>query len=190
MCVVTHECKPVDDLIRIVLSPEKVLVPDLKANLPGRGAWVSAKRAIVEQAVTKGVFARAFKTSVSGGEELPGLIARLLRKNAISRVSLAKKAGVLVSGATKVERQIAKHKTAILLHAVDGADDGKRKLDGSLKSVFGEEANKVAIINFFTTEELSLALGLENVIHAAIACRRSGVNLVSAIKKLKHYDDT
>jgi len=189
MCVATRTCQPVDDLIRIVLSPENVLVPDLKSNLPGRGAWVSARRAMVEQAVKKGVFARAFHTTVKNGEDLPELIAQLLRQNAISRLSLAKKAGVLVSGAAKVERQITKHKTTVLIHAKDGAADGKRKIDGCLKSKYGEEANRVPIINFFTTEELSLALGLENVIHAAIADKRIGANLVSAVKKLEDYDD-
>ncbi len=190
MCALTRNSKPVDELIRIVLSPENVLVPDLKSNLPGRGAWVCAKRSVVEQAVAKGVFARAFKTSVKDGEALPGLIAKLLRQNAVSRLSLAKKSGVLVSGAAKVERQIAKHQTVVLIHAHDGAADGKRKIDGFLKSVYGEEVNEVPIINFFTTEELSLALGLENVIHAAIACQRNGANLVSAVKRLEQYDDT
>jgi len=144
----------------------------------------------VEQAVAKGVFARAFKTSVTGGEALPDMIARLLRQNAVSRLSLAKKSGVLVSGAAKVERQIGKHQTVVLIHAIDGAADGKRKIDGCLKSVYGEEANEVPIINFFTTEELSLALGLENVIHAAIACRRNGATLVSAVTRLEQYNDT
>ncbi len=188
MCVATRENKPVEDLIRIVLSPENVLVPDLKSNLPGRGAWVSARRMVVEQAVSKGVFGRAFSTSVAGGEALSEQIARLLRQNAISRVSLAKKAGVLVSGAAKVEHQISKHQTAVLLHAVEAAEDGIRKIENRLKSAYGEEADKVPVINFFTTEELSLALGLENVIHAAIACKRNGANLVSAVKKLEHYD--
>ena len=58
-----------------------------------------------------------------------------------------------------------------------------------LKSVYGEEAKIVPIVNFFTTEQLSLALGLENVIHAAIACKRNGANLVSAVKKLEQYDE-
>jgi len=189
MCVATRQVKPVDGLIRIVLSPENVLVPDLKNNLPGRGAWVSANRAVVEKAVTKGVFTRAFGTSVKGGEELAGLIARQLRKNAVSTVSICKKAGVLVSGAAKVERQIGKHQTTVLLHACDGAADGRRKIKDCLKSVYGEEAGKVPIVNFFTTVELSLALGLENVIHAAIACKHNGANLVSAVKRLEHYDE-
>lgn len=189
MCIATREARSADDLFRIVLSPENVLVPDLKANLPGRGAWISARREEVERAVSKGIFAKAFRAPVKQGEALPGLIAQLLRKNAISRLSLAKKAGVLVSGAAKVERQITKRKIAVLLHAVDGAADGKRKIDGCLKSAYGEDVYEVPVINFFTTEELSLALGLENVIHAAITCKRSGANLVSAVKKLKHYDD-
>ncbi len=189
MCVATREVKPVDDLIRIVLSPENVLVPDLKNNLPGRGAWISASRTVVEKAVAKGVFARAFGGSVKGGEELAELIAQLMRKNAISKVSMCKKAGVLVSGAAKVERQIGKHQTTVVLHGCDGAADGKRKIKDCLRSVYGEDADMVPIINFFTTVELSLALGLENVIHAAIACKRNGANLVSVVKQLEQYDE-
>ena len=189
MCAATRQAKPVDELIRIVLSPENVLVPDLKNNLPGRGAWVSANRWVVEKAVTKGVFARAFGTSVNGGEELAGLIAQLLRKNAVSRLSLCKKAGVLVSGAAKVERQIGKRQTTVLLHACDGAADGRRKIKDCLRSVYGEEADMVPTVNFFTTVELSFALGLENVIHAAIACKHNGANLVSAVRQLEQYDE-
>ncbi len=189
MCVATRKSKPVEDLIRIVLSPENVLVPDFKSKLPGRGAWVCSKRKVVEQAVAKGAFKRAFKTSIADGGNLTELIAKLLKQDAISRVSLAKKAGVLVSGAAKVERQIAKRKVAVLIQAQDGAADGKRKIEGSLKSQYGEAAKTIPIVSFFTTEELSLALGLENVIHAAVTCERFGKNLVSAVARLKQYED-
>ena len=188
MCVVTREDRPLDELIRIALSPENKLVPDLKSRLPGRGAWVCANRKIVEQAVAKGAFARSFKTAIVDADELPQLISTLLRRDAIARISLAKKAGGLVSGAAKVERQLAGRETTVLLHAHDGAADGKRKLAGSLLSAFGEEAEKVKILTIFTTEELSLALGLENVIHAAIAGKRNGAGLISAVNRLEQYD--
>lgn len=188
MCVVTRENRPLDELIRIALSPDNKLVPDLKSRLPGRGAWVCANRKTVEQAVAKGAFARSFKATIVDAAELPDLISTLLRRDAIARISLAKKAGGLVSGAAKVERQLASRKTTVLLHANDGAADGKRKLAGSLLSAYGEEADKVRIVSIFTTEELSLALGLENVIHAAIAGKRNGVSLVSAVNRLEQYD--
>ena len=44
-CVVTRTVKPVDELIRFVVGPDGILVPDAKGKLPGRGVWITATRA-------------------------------------------------------------------------------------------------------------------------------------------------
>ena len=44
MCAVSREVRPIDELIRFVVSPDGAVVPDLKRKLPGRGLWVSATR--------------------------------------------------------------------------------------------------------------------------------------------------
>ena len=43
-CIVTRERLPKEQLIRFVVGPDKTLVPDLTATLPGRGIWLSASR--------------------------------------------------------------------------------------------------------------------------------------------------
>ena len=53
LCVATRLVKPVDELIRFVVSPDGVLTPDLKRKLPGRGVWVTATRAAVEEAAAR-----------------------------------------------------------------------------------------------------------------------------------------
>ena len=42
MCAVTRQVRPIDELIRFVVSPSGEAIPDLKRKLPGRGLWVSA----------------------------------------------------------------------------------------------------------------------------------------------------
>ena len=52
-CVVTRAVKPVDELIRFVTAPDGAVVADLKRRLPGRGVWVTATRAAVEENLRK-----------------------------------------------------------------------------------------------------------------------------------------
>ena len=52
MCVATRTVRPVGELIRFVAGPDG-LVPDLKRRLPGRGVWVTARRSQVEAAVKR-----------------------------------------------------------------------------------------------------------------------------------------
>jgi predicted RNA-binding protein YlxR (DUF448 family) len=44
-------------LIRFVVSPGGMVVPDIEERLPGRGMWVSADRAALDTAVRRKVFA-------------------------------------------------------------------------------------------------------------------------------------
>src|SRR5262245_26125851 len=60
-CIVSGEHDSGANLVRFALSPDGVVTPDVAAKLPGRGAWVRADSAIIEQAAKKGAFARAFK---------------------------------------------------------------------------------------------------------------------------------
>lgn len=41
-CVVTRAVLPKDRMIRFVVGPDRLVVPDLAARLPGRGMWLSA----------------------------------------------------------------------------------------------------------------------------------------------------
>ena len=51
-------------MIRFVVGPAGEAVPDIKRKLPGRGIWVTATRAAIEEAVKRNVFARGFKRDV------------------------------------------------------------------------------------------------------------------------------
>src|ERR1700743_2665445 len=102
MCVATRLVQPVGQLLRLVPSPEGVLTPDLKRNLPGRGVWVTATRATFEEAVRKKAFARSLKrpTEVPAGPA--DMIDRLFDKAAIDMLALANKAGLVIPGYAKV----------------------------------------------------------------------------------------
>ncbi|GAB4229218.1 MAG: RNA-binding protein [Methyloligellaceae bacterium] len=180
-CALTRERLPVDALIRFALSPEGEAVPDLKNWLPGRGVWLTARREIVEKAVAAGIFSRAFRRQVHTAADLGSRIALQLERQALERLSLANKAGAVVSGQVKVEQALSGDGVGALLHGRDGAPGGREKLDR-----LAARAN-VQGITCFTVAQLSLALGRSNVVHAAV--RQGGVceSFLQAVHRLQHY---
>src|SRR5262249_56032869 len=78
MCVVTREVRPPEELIRFVVGPDQSVVPDLKRKLPGRGAWVTARRDVLAMAVKRGAFARAFRADVKVAPDLADTAQPLL----------------------------------------------------------------------------------------------------------------
>ena len=116
-CAVSRNHLPVEALIRFVVGPDEAVVPDLKRRLPGRGVWLACQRETVDAAVEKGHFSRAFKRRVKASPELADLVEHLLRQAALSRLSLANKAGAVTCGFAKVEQAIGKGRVAGLVHA-------------------------------------------------------------------------
>src|SRR6478735_5651554 len=60
-CALTHEVKPAAELIRFVVGPDDVLVPDTDARAEGRGVWISLGQKQVAEAVRRNAFAKSLK---------------------------------------------------------------------------------------------------------------------------------
>jgi hypothetical protein len=155
-------------MIRFVLAPDGQVVPDLKHKLPGRGVWVTAERARVAEAMKKRLFNRAFKAEVKVPAGLADDLTAALRTDMRQFLSLANKAGQVVTGFGKVESAIAEKPLAALIHATEAADDGRRKLANGLRKRFGDAISGVPVITDLSGDELDLALGRSHVIHAAL----------------------
>src|SRR5258707_3620209 len=65
MCAVTRQVRPIDELIRFVVSPSGEVIPDLKRKLPGRGLWVSASRQAVAEATRRSQVGKGVKGDVN-----------------------------------------------------------------------------------------------------------------------------
>ena len=193
MCVVTRQVWPVDDLIRFVVGPTGEVVPDLKRKLPGRGLWVSASHATVAEAAKRKLFGRGFKREVQVSPTLAEDTERLLVRGAVEALAMAAKAGHVVSGFSKVEGAIEQRQVVALIHASDGAIDGIRKLDAKLDARTREMAENgdkpadIPVIVALTSEELDLALGRSNVIHAALLAGPAGKTFLSRSQILVRY---
>lgn len=163
-CIVSRQVRPEPELIRFVTDPEGKVVPDVAARLPGRGAWVEARREAVDAAVSKGLLARALK----GGKASVGLadvVEARLAERALSLLGLLRKAGTLSVGMDAVRLSISKVRPAWRVEAIDGAADGRGKLDRLTVAKWGD----VSVCGCFPAEVLGAALGRDRVVHAALA---------------------
>jgi uncharacterized protein len=186
-CIVTRAVKPPEEMIRFVLSPNREVVPDLRHKLPGRGVWVTASRDMVAEAVRRRLFGRAFKAEARAPETLAEDIAALMRTDLRQALSLANKAGDVVTGFGKVEAAIQEKPLAALIHAAEAAEDGRRKLSNQLRKRLGDTISGVPVINDLSNDELDLALGRSHVIHAALVAGAGSDGFLTRWHRYRSY---
>ncbi len=187
LCLASRAVTPVADMLRYVVAPDGKVVPDLARRLPGRGAWVTATRAALETALKKKAFGRAFKGRGIADPGLPDLVDALIDKDARAALSLANKAGQVVTGTTKVEAALASGGVGVLLHAADARPDGVRKLNAFARQVEAAGARQVRIVDCFGGLELDLALGRSNVVHAALLAHPTTAGFLGRCQKLAQW---
>lgn len=161
--IVSGEVLPEARLVRFVAGPDGAVTPDLGRRLPGRGLWVAADRTAIDTAARKGLFARAAKARLVAPADLAGAVERLLLSRLLAGLGLARKAGQIVWGFERVMAEVRAGRAALLIEATDGAEDGRRKLRAAAR----QQARPQRLVGLFSSAELSLALGAENVIHSA-----------------------
>lgn len=159
-CIVTGDVKEKTDLLRFVVTPELLVVPDLSKKLPGKGIYVTNSRQALETAVQKNLFAKASKLKAKTDKTMVETVERVLQKRALDAVSLAKKAGILVLGLEKVLEVLKKGKVAFIVEAKDAGDDGKNRIALAAKDL--------EVFRLFSVEELDKALNKVNTVHAAL----------------------
>ncbi len=186
-CVVTGFEGSPELMLRFALSGEGVVTPDILRKLPGRGVWTRLDRAVVRQAALKQAFARGFRKQVRIGPDIAEDVDRLLEQDALRFLSLVNKAGLVTTGAAKVETAIRSGGLAALIHARDGSPDGAGKLDRLLLGLLGDKAETTPRINLFASSQLDLALGRANVIHAALNAGPASAAFLAKVARLIQY---
>jgi uncharacterized protein len=189
MCAVTRQVRPIAELIRFVVSPSGEVIPDLKRKLPGRGLWISASRRAVAEAARRNHFGKGFKRDVRATATLADDTETLLVRSAVEALAMTAKAGQVVSGFSKVEGALQQRQAQALIHASDGAADGIRKLDAVIRQNAGngDELTEFPVVTALTSEQLDLALGRSNVVHAALLAGPAGKTFLSRSYILVRY---
>jgi uncharacterized protein len=181
MCIVTRQEAGEDQLIRFARAPDGMVTPDLAAKLPGRGVWVSCSRKTIAEAIKRHAFKRGFEEDCQIPEGMADAVASLLRKQAVNHLSLARKAGEAVQGFTKVEEALRKGPVRVLLHAKGAAIDGTAKLDR-------QKQPETMVSDSFLPDEMDLAFGRANVVHAAVAAGGLAERLVVHLQRMASFE--
>jgi predicted RNA-binding protein YlxR (DUF448 family) len=192
-CILTGERADPETLIRLAISPDGQVLPDLRAKAPGRGAWIGVSRAELENAIArgklKGALARSFKDgALTIPDDLPAMIEDGLRKALLDRLGLEARASMVLTGSEKIDVACRKGQVHLLLHAADAAADGNRKLDQALR--VGQEAEGTDLAGLTLPVDrnaLSVAMGRDNVVHIAVIDSRAASRLRAAIGRLESY---
>lgn len=195
LCLATRAVTPVAEMVRYVVAPDGAIIPDISRKLPGRGAWVTATRAALAEAMKRRAFGRAFKGKGTASPELPDLVESCLLADARAALSLANKAGRVVTGNTKVESALFSEPVAVLVHAADARPDGVRKLDGAARravaaatEALGRAPTRtVDVIDCLSGQELDLALGRSNVVHAALLAHPMTAGFLARCRRLERW---
>jgi hypothetical protein len=166
-------------LIRFVVGPDAVVVPDVMGRLPGRGIYVSSDPAMIAKAAQKGLFTRAARTPVKAPDGLAELVEVLLTRRVLESLSLARKAGQAVTGYEKVKEWLVKGQAIALIQASDGSERGKSKLR--------PPDRKNGFIGCLTSQEMGLAFGREHAIHGALAAGELGKRVVDEAVRLAGF---
>lgn len=157
-CIITRNARPKAELIRFVVSPDGKIVPDLGGKLPGRGIYVTCSKLLVAEAIAKRAFSKAAKEQVQIPEGLLSTLETQLARRMADALSLARKAGQVVSGFEKVESACKSGKVEALIHAEDAGADGLKKLDFYTGPTFTNLPRGL----------ISEVLGRENAVHVAV----------------------
>ena len=159
-CMVTRESLPKEAMIRFVLDPERVVVPDLAGRLPGRGMWLSARADVLERALKRGAFARAARGTVQLPPDLRARIEDGLKRRLRDLVGFARRGGQAVCGREAVREWMQSGKAGLLVEASDGSANERARLVGN---------RGFRVVAPLPAEMLGGVFGRDHAVHVAIA---------------------
>ncbi len=147
-------------MLRFVVAPDRRIVPDLAAKLPGRGFWLSARADVVEAAQSRGAFARAARGPVILPPDLVAILRAGLTRRVVDFLGLARRAGQAVSGFAKAREVVVAGRARLVVQASDGSlEECHRFLSG---------AREITTVRPLTAAELGTVFGRDHVVHVAV----------------------
>ncbi|MES1183618.1 MAG: DUF448 domain-containing protein [Myxococcales bacterium] len=118
-CVGCRASGSPQDLVRLVVSDDGAVVPDLAGGAFGRGAWVHPRAACLADAV-RGGLSRGLKTKVTTTlPELLGLLRDAAGRRAVSLLQAAQRARLAAVGTTALEEAERDGRVELLVMAGD-----------------------------------------------------------------------
>lgn len=178
-CFVTKAEHPRSDMLRFVLSPDRVVVFDVCEKLPGHGFWLTANRDILSQAVDKRLFYKAAKGTVQIPSDLADTVLTALKNRCLNLLALCRKAGLLVFGFEAVKKAITAHQVVAVFESTDSSERGQNKLI--------RPDDTFLLFSLFTRSELGSITGFDDVVHMALTTGTLSQQAIQIAQKINLY---
>mgnify|MGYP002637031680 FL=1 len=179
-CIATKETLPTDAMLRLVVTSNDRIIPDLKKKLPGNELWIKSNKNIIQLAIKENIFNNELNIKTIEIGDLASKIENLYKKEISNNINIAIKAGDVVLGYTKVLDCIKNKLTRILFTASDAGIDGKKKLESACgKDIF--------MFNIFDTDEISKIIGKENTVHLCVKTGNMANIIINSIAQYNNY---
>ena len=162
-------------MLRFVIGPDRQVIPDLAARLPGRGLWLSARADVIEKARAKGAFPRATRGMVTVPADLSATLQTGLARRIADNLGLARRAGQAVAGFAKARDWVQSGRAGLVLQASDGSEDERRRLLSGVE---------VAVAWPMDAVRLGAVFGRDQAVHVAVASGRLADMLMNEIGRL------
>ena len=162
-------------MIRFVIGPDRAVVPDLAARLPGRGIWLSARGDVIETACTRGTFAKAARGPVVVPPDLRSGLQAALSRRLVDHLGLARRAGQAVAGFAKAREWLSSGRAVLVVQAGDGSAEERQRFLGSWDG---------PVVTLLDGERLGAVFGRERAVHVAVAAGRLAETLRHEVERL------
>ena len=170
-----------DDFIKICLSPDNKLIPDLCDKLPGKSVWLPADKSLIVDILRKDELKTYFGVSKIFSSDLVSTIEMVLRKKIMSSISMTKKSGVLAIGLDAIKAQLIQNRHCLIIVAM-----GAKSLAN--KSYFASE-NVSIFENLLEQKDLEKSTGKNNVKYVGILSKNFKKTIQVDLNKLKGFID-
>ncbi|MDC3107951.1 hypothetical protein OA416_01990 [Paracoccaceae bacterium] len=171
-----------NDFIKLSLSPDNNLIPDLHNKLPGKSVWVPANKELIKYIQGREDVKAHFGVTHIFTDDLVFLIQKVLRKKILNGISLAKKAGYLAIGLDKIKTQLIEKKHCLIVVAKNAK---------SLKNYSFFSSDSISCFeNLLSQRDLGGSTGKNNVKYVGILSKNFKKTIQVDLNKLKGFIET
>lgn len=172
--------------LRFALAPDQTLTVDIQNNLPGRGAWITADRGILQQAIDKGAFKRAFKSNIklleiasdkNPTDAFSDHVDFLLKQYALRLLGRLQKQRALQLGFDAVKDGLKSAKSPLCIIAKDAGSDSQ-KIEKLASHIEHSQ-----IFSFFSAQELGQAIGQLNAHYIGLKREQASLGFLNALHR-------
>lgn len=175
--VLHKETCETEEKLKLILTENGELIPDIYNKLPGKCYWVRFQKEDIENIIEKKASLSPAHSKSTMFQTLFLNLEKQFKKNIFLKLSLARKSGNLIFGFERVKMALKSGDSDILFHANNGSPKELKRIKP--RSV------KLILVSLFNSNELGKVFNRDNVAHSCVLKGGLAKSLILDVKKLE-----